>query len=211
MQRSPADPNPADTAASAAASRSASGSTIMWFFAPPSACTRFPAAVARSKTWRAIGVEPTKLTAAMPGWSSSASTASASPCTTCSTPGGKPTSAAAPASISAADGSFSLGLRMKALPQATASGNIHSGTIAGKFEGRDPTHHAERLAERVGVDAAGHALGEFALQQVADPAGELDHLEAACHLPLGVGARLAVLGADHRGELGPPLVHQLAE
>ena len=42
MQRSPAEPKPALTAASAARSRSASGSTSMWFFAPPSACTRLP-------------------------------------------------------------------------------------------------------------------------------------------------------------------------
>ena len=45
MQRSPALPNPAETAASAARSRSASGRTTMWFLAPPSAWTRFPAAV----------------------------------------------------------------------------------------------------------------------------------------------------------------------
>ena len=45
MQRSPAEPKPAFTAASAARSRSASGSTSMWFFAPPSACTRLPLAV----------------------------------------------------------------------------------------------------------------------------------------------------------------------
>ena len=45
MQRSPADPYAALTAASAAMSMSASGSTIMWFFAPPSACTRFPCLV----------------------------------------------------------------------------------------------------------------------------------------------------------------------
>ena len=42
MQRSPAAPKPADTAASAARSRSASGRTTMWFFAPPRACTRLP-------------------------------------------------------------------------------------------------------------------------------------------------------------------------
>ena len=47
MHRSPAEPNPALTAASAARSRSASGSTTMWFFAPPSACTRLPARVPR--------------------------------------------------------------------------------------------------------------------------------------------------------------------
>jgi hypothetical protein len=45
MQRSPAEPYPALTAASAAMSMSASGRTIMWFFAPPSAWTRFPCAV----------------------------------------------------------------------------------------------------------------------------------------------------------------------
>ena len=50
MQRSPAEPNPADTAASAARSTSASGSTTMWFLAPPSACTRLPAEVPVSYT-----------------------------------------------------------------------------------------------------------------------------------------------------------------
>ncbi len=42
MHRSPDDPNAAETAASAAMSMSASGRTSMWFFAPPSAWTRFP-------------------------------------------------------------------------------------------------------------------------------------------------------------------------
>ena len=42
MQRSPAEPYAALTAASAAMSRSASGSTSMWFLAPPRACTRLP-------------------------------------------------------------------------------------------------------------------------------------------------------------------------
>lgn len=45
MHRSPTDPNPALTAESAVWSRSASGRTSMWFFAPPSACTRLPRAV----------------------------------------------------------------------------------------------------------------------------------------------------------------------
>ena len=42
MHRSPDDPYAAETAASAAMSMSASGSTTMWFFAPPSAWTRLP-------------------------------------------------------------------------------------------------------------------------------------------------------------------------
>ncbi len=48
MQRSPAEPKPALTAESATRSRSASGSTSMWFFAPPSAWTRLPLAEAVS-------------------------------------------------------------------------------------------------------------------------------------------------------------------
>jgi hypothetical protein len=48
MQRSPAEPYAAETAASAAMSTSASGRTIMWFFAPPSAWQRFPVDVAFS-------------------------------------------------------------------------------------------------------------------------------------------------------------------
>ena len=42
------------------------------------------------------------------------------------------------ASSSDADGSFSRGLRMNALPQAIAIGNIHIGTIAGKLNGVMP-------------------------------------------------------------------------
>ena len=42
IQRSPAEPYPAETAASAARSMSASGRTIMWFLAPPKAWTRLP-------------------------------------------------------------------------------------------------------------------------------------------------------------------------
>ena len=48
MQRSPAEPNAAAARWSAAKSRSASGSTIAWFFAPPRAWTRLPLAVPRS-------------------------------------------------------------------------------------------------------------------------------------------------------------------
>ncbi len=48
MHRSPAEPYAAETAASAAMSMSASGSTIMWFFAPPSAWQRLPRDVAVS-------------------------------------------------------------------------------------------------------------------------------------------------------------------
>src|SRR5499427_8960087 len=138
MHRSPAEPNPADTAASAARSVSASGRTTMWFLAPPSACTRLPAEVPVWYTYRAIGVDPTKLTAAMSGWVSSPSTATLSPCTTLNTPSGSPASAHSWPSSTEADGSFSDGLSTNVLPHAIASGNIHIGTMAGKLNGVMP-------------------------------------------------------------------------
>jgi hypothetical protein len=40
----------------------------------------------------------------------------------------------------AVSGTFSLGLRTNVLPQAMASGNIQSGTMAGKLNGVIPAH-----------------------------------------------------------------------
>ena len=85
-----------------------------------------------------MGVEPTKLTACTIGLSSSVSTASLSPLTTLSTPGGRPASSASCASSRVEEGVFSDGLSTKVLPQTTASGHIHSGTMAGKLKGVMP-------------------------------------------------------------------------
>src|SRR5882672_1703317 len=86
----------------------------------------------------AIGVEPTKETAWMPGWLRIASTAVLSPWITLSTPSGKPASLKSSAIRTDAEGTFSEGLRMNVLPQAIAIGNIHSGTITGKLNGVMP-------------------------------------------------------------------------
>src|SRR6476469_219316 len=86
----------------------------------------------------AIGVDPTKLTAAMSGWARMASTAILSPWTTENTPSGRPALRHSSAMNKDADGSFSLGLRTKALPQAMALAHIHSGTMAGKLNGVIP-------------------------------------------------------------------------
>ena len=131
-----------------------------------------------------------------------ASTATLSPCTTLKTPSGSPASAQSWARRIDAEGSFSLGLRMKVLPAAIATGNIHIGTMAGKLNGVIPAHHAERLPDRVDVDAGGDLLGEFALEQVRDAAGELDDLKAAGDLARGVRDDLAVLVGDELGQLG---------
>ena len=100
---------------------------------------------------------------------------------------------------------------MKVLPQAMATGYIHMGTITGKLNGVMPGHHAQRLADRGGVDPVGDVLGELALEQVGDAAGELDHLDAPGHLPPGVLQHLAVLGGDQAGQVVAVAVGQLAE
>ena len=86
----------------------------------------------------AIGVEPTNETAATSGWSSSASTATLSPCTTLKTPSGRPACCHSSATSSDAEGSRSLGLRTNVLPQAIATGCIHIGTMTGKLNGVMP-------------------------------------------------------------------------
>ena len=85
-----------------------------------------------------MGVEPTNDTAATSGWSRSASTATLSPCTTLKTPSGSPASAQISATRLDTDGSRSLGLSTKVLPQAIATGCIHIGTMAGKLNGVIP-------------------------------------------------------------------------
>ena len=81
-------------------------------------------------------------------------------------------------------------------PHAIASANIHIGTIAGKLNGVMPADDAERLADRVDVDARRGLLRVAALQQVRDPARELDDLEPARDLAERVGEHLAVLGGE---------------
>jgi hypothetical protein len=83
-------------------------------------------------------VDPRKLIASTPSWWSNASTASLSPWTTVNTPSGRPACFHMSASSSAAEGSFSLGLRVNALPHAMALVHIHSCTIAGKLNGVMP-------------------------------------------------------------------------
>ena len=70
-------------------------------------------------------------------------TASTSPFTTLSMPltsipASAPASMKSSASLTGKPGSFSDGLRMKALPQATATPNIHIGIMAGKLNGVMP-------------------------------------------------------------------------
>src|SRR5213076_1539465 len=128
--------------------------------------------------YSAIAVEPTKLTAAIPGCCRIASTASLSPLTTLKTPGGNPASVSSSAIRSPADGSRSDGFRIKVLPVAIHRKHPHRHHRR-EIERRDAGADAERLAHRPAVDATPDLLGEFALQQMRDAAGELDHLDTA--------------------------------
>ena len=80
-----------------------------------------------------------------------------------------------------------------------------------EVEGRDDADHSEGLANRVDVNAGGHALGETTLEQVRDTASELDDLHATGDLTQSVGEHLAVLLGDDRGNFLLASVENLAE
>src|SRR5438445_10512805 len=118
---------------------SASGIRNTKFLAPPLDWTRLPCFVPVSKMYFAIGVEPTKEMALTFGWVNNALTHSRPPWTRFRTPLGKPACSSNLAIWMAVNGTFSLGLRTKVLPQTSATGYIQRGTIAGKLKGEMPT------------------------------------------------------------------------
>jgi len=138
MQRCPAAPKAAPAMAFSVASLSASASTTAWFLAPRLACTRAPRRVARAWMCSPAALEPTKEMARIAGASQMKLTASCAPWMTLSTPGGRPASLASSARRTVVDGSSSLGFMRQVLPVTTASGNIHSGIMAGKLKGVMP-------------------------------------------------------------------------
>ena len=128
-----------------------------------------------------------------------------------STPSGRPASWKSFARKSDALGSFSDGFSTTVLPHAIAEATIHSGTMTGKLNGVIAPTTPTGLLHRVHVDAARDLLGALALQQVHEARGELDVLDAAADLALGVGEDLAVLVREDRGELVLALDEQVAE
>ena len=132
------------------------------------------------------------------------------PWTTFSTPGGRPASSASSARNSDEVGSCSDGLSTKVLPQ-DGDGEHEAGQHHREVERGDAGAHAQRLNQRVDVDAGGGVLGIFAQLQVGDRAGVLDHFQAAADFALGVGQGLAVLARDHLGQLGGVGAQQVLE
>src|ERR1700751_1947808 len=88
--------------------------------------------------YSAIDDEPTKPIAWTRGSVSSVSTASLSPLTTLSTPGGSPALRNSSAIRIGTEGSRSDGFKMNVLPQAIAGAHFHNGIIAGKLNGVMP-------------------------------------------------------------------------
>ena len=80
-----------------------------------------------------------------------------------------------------------------------------------EVERADDTDRSQRLADGVDVDLGRGVLGEPALEQMRDTAGELDDLLAARHLAERVGDDLAVLAGDDLGQLALAGVEQFAE
>ena len=105
----------------------------------------------------------------------------------------------------------SEGFSTNVLPQASATGNIHSGTIAGKLNGVMPAHTPTGCRSEIAVHVGADVFAELALEQVRDAGGELDHLDAARDLALGVGQRLAVFLRDDLREILALRVHEIAE
>ncbi len=127
-------------------------------------------------------------------------------------PGGKaPVSSSSSKIRCEGRGSRSEGLRMKALPVASAKGRNQSGIIAGKLNGviaaTTPTGWRTISTSTPPRDA----LERLALQQVGDRGGGLDRLDPAADLAVGVGERLAHVGGDERGDLGAVLDERLAQ
>ena len=100
---------------------------------------------------------------------------------------------------------------MKALPQATAMAPIQHGIMIGKLNGVMPatTPSGWRIDQRVHV--RGDLLGEVAAHVMGDGAGELDDLQPAPDLALGVVEGLAVLERHEPGEIVDALLHQALE
>ena len=159
----------------------------------------------------AMSEEPTKPIALTRASVSSASTASLSPFTTLSTPSGSPALMNSSAMRIGTDGIALRGLEDERVAARDRGRGLPQRDHGGEIERRDAGDDAERLAHRIEVDARPRAFGVFALQQMRDAAGELDHLEPALDVALGVGEGLAVLGRQEPREIVVLGLDQLEE
>ena len=198
--------------ASTAWSRSASGMMTMWFFAPPSACTRLPEACRSCRCAPRSGWSRRTRSPGRAGCSSSASTASLSPWTTLNTPSGSPASFRSCASSTLELGSRSRGLHDERIAAGDGDREHPHRHHGGKVERRDAG--ARRRAAggtRATSTLRADVFGELAFQQLRDAAGEFHDFQTADDFALGVGKHLAVLGRDDGGEPVHVALDELAE
>ena len=129
-----------------------------------------------------------------------------SPCTTLNTPSGRPASLSSSARRSEVVGIALGGLQHERVAAGERHREHPHRDHRREVERRDAGAHADRLADRVGVDPGADVLAVLALHQVRDARRELDHLEPARDLALGVDQRLAVLLRDDPAQvlLVPP-------
>ncbi len=94
---------------------------------------------------------------------------------------------------------------------AAGDGNrIHPhGNQCREIERRDTGHHPDRLADGEGVHRSRHVLRVVALDEVGDPGGKLDHLQAPVDLTHGVGGGLPLLGGEDPPDVGGMPLHQI--
>ena len=108
-------------------------------------------------------------------------------------------------------GSRSEGFRMNVLPQASAMGNIHSGTIAGKLNGVIPAHTPTGCRSDQLSTSLPDVVAELTLDEMRDAGREFDDFDAARDRAGGVGERLAVLLGDDAREILLVRLEELAK
>jgi hypothetical protein len=120
-----------------AASRSASAKTRLAPLPPSSRLTGVRLAAAARAIARPVADSPVNTMRSIAGDSVSHCPAASGPkpCTTLSTPSGKPARSASRAMIVADAGESSAGLSTTVLPQASAGTIFHVSSISGKFQG----------------------------------------------------------------------------
>src|ERR671918_1463653 len=79
-----------------------------------------------------------------------------------------------------------------------------------EVERRDPRHDAERLADGEAVYPGRDVLRELALHEVGDAAREVDHLEPALYLAVGIGGELSVVAGYDGGQFVPAAFEKVA-
>ncbi len=124
------------TALATARSRSASANTMNGDLPPSSSDSGVRLAAAALAMIRAVGTDPVKEIRRTPGWATSAAPASSPyPCTTLSTPSGRPASAAMSHRSEAVSGDHSDGFSTTVSPAASAGAIFQVASMSGAFHG----------------------------------------------------------------------------